>query len=424
MKRRVLFWASAVAVIGVVLAYSLRPKPVEVDIGRVTSGPFTVTVNESGEVRVRELYVISAPLAGRLQRIELEPGDFIEKDQVLAEIVPVEPTLLDVRTEAELMARVNAAEAALQRAVNQHEIAKAEAGKALRYRDRDRIRLEQKAISPPMFEDAEHALRVATTNVSSAEATVEVAKFEREQANAALLYSKSLTDQTAREDRRFTIRSPIEGVVLRQLRESSSVVAGGESILEIGDPRNLEVRIDVLSQDAVRIRPGQRIIIEHWGGRADLTASVSRVDPSAFTKVSALGVDEQRVWIYADFAVPEPAGKPGLPETGEFADQESEPPGSGLGDAYRIEGRIIVYERDGAIQVPAGALFREGNEENAGWAVFRLDSRNRAGKTTITTGERNDIAVEVMAGLEPGDRVVLHPGDKVRQGTLLKEREK
>lgn len=424
MKRRVLFWTSAVAITGAALIYGLRPKPVEVDLGRVTSGPFIVTVNESGEARVRELYAISAPLAGRLERIELETGDLVVKDQVLAEIVPVEPSLLDVRTEAELMARVNAAEAALHRAGNQHEIAKAESEKALRYRDRDRLRLEQGAISPPLLEDAEHALKVAMANLASAAASVEVAGFEREQAHAALLFSKSATGQTPADDRRFAIRSPIDGVVLRRDRESSAVLAGGESILELGDPRSLEVRIDVLSQDAVRIRPGQHINIEHWGGNADLTATVRRVDPAAFTKVSALGVDEQRVWIYADFTVPEPSEKPPLSAPGEFTDQNRDQSGSGLGDAYRIEGRIVIYERELATQVPAGALFRDGNEEGSGWAVFRVDEHHRAEKTIITPGERNDVAVEVMAGLQPGDRVVLHPGDKIRPGSLVKERVK
>lgn len=424
MKRRVLFWASAVVLSGAALIYGLRSRPIEVDLGTVTSGPFIVTVNESGEARVRELYAISAPLAGRLERIELETGDLVEKDQIVAEIVPVEPSLLDVRTETELMARVNAAEAALHRAGNQHEIAKAESDKALRYRDRDRLRLEQGAISPPLLEDSEHALKVATANLASAAATVEVARFEKEQAHAALLYSKSATGQTAPDDRRFAIRSPIDGVVLRRVRESSTVLAGGESILELGDPRNLEVRIDVLSQDAVRIRPGQRINIEHWGGNTDLTATVSRVDPSAFTKVSALGVDEQRVWIYADFTTPQPPEKPSLSAPGEFSDENRQPPGSGLGDAYRIEGRIIIYEREAATQVPAGALFREGNEDDSGWAVFRVDEHNRAEKTIITPGERNDVAVEILTGLQPGDRVILHPGDKIEPGTLVTERVK
>ena len=425
MKRRVLFWASAVALSGVALVYGLRPNPVEVDLGRVTSGPFIVSVNESGIARVRELYAISAPLAGRLERIKLEPGDLVEKDQVVAEIVPLEPGLLDARTETELTARVNAAEATLHRAGNQHDIAKAEAEKALRYRDRDRLRLEQGAISPPLLEDSEHALKVAIANLASAAATEEVAGFDREQARAALLYSKSSTGQTAPQDRRFEIRSPIAGVVLRRNRESSTVLTSGEPILELGDPRNLEVRIDVLSQDAVRIRPGQRIIIEHWGGNSDLTATVSRVDPSAFTKVSALGVDEQRVWISADFTTPEPAQIPPLSAPAEFGDQNRGLPGGGLGDAYRIEGRIVVYEREAATQVPAGALFREENEDGGSdWAVFRVDEHHRAEKTLITPGERNDVAVEVTAGLQPGDRVVVHPGDKIEPGSLLTERVK
>jgi HlyD family secretion protein len=423
MKRKLITWTAFAAIVGSILFFAFRPKPVEVEIGRVKSAPFAVTVDESGEARVRELYQISAPLAGRLERIQLEPGDFIEKDQILAEIVPVEPTLLDVRAEAEAMARFKAAEASFERAGNQFEGANAEAEKSRRYLERDQTRLKNGGISKPMLEDTEHALRIAEANLASAKSSVEVARFERDQAHAALLYSQSAGNQTAPEDRRFTIRSPIAGVVLRRLRESSTVVGAGESILELGDPGDLEVRIDVLSQDAVRIRPGQRILIEHWGGESDLTAVVRRVDPSAFTKVSALGVNEQRVWIHADFetTVPHAEGVAIEPST-DFPSPGGDPRGSGLGDAYRIEGRIVVYEREKAVQVPAGALFREGTNEKSSWAVYRIDPSDRAEKVIIDAGERNDLAVEVIAGLEEDDRVVLHPGDKVKDGVVVKER--
>lgn len=423
MKRKLITWIPVAAIVGSILYFSFRPKPVEVEIGRVISAPFAVTVDESGEARVRELYQISAPLAGRLERIQLEPGDSIEKDQVLAEIVPVEPTLLDVRAEAEASARFNAAEASLERAGNQYAVAEAEAEKSRRYLERDRERLASGGISKPMLEDTEHALRIAEANLASAKSSVEVARFERDQAHAALLYSQSASGPTATEDRRFTIRSPIAGVVLRRLRESSTVVAAGESILELGDPGDLEVRIDVLSQDAVRIRPGQRILIEHWGGASDLTAVVRRVEPSAFTKVSALGVNEQRVWIYADFeTTAPPPGAAAIKPSGEFPSSIADPRGSGLGDAYRIEGRIVVYEREKAVQVPAGALFREGSGGESSWAVFRIDPANHAEKVIIDAGERNDIAVEVHSGLDEGDRVVLHPGDKVKDGVRIRER--
>jgi HlyD family secretion protein len=415
MKARKLIWIAAAAAAGALIFAGLRDQPVEVDLGMIARGPLLVTVNEDGETRIRDPYLISAPLAGRLLRIELEPGDAIAKGDTIAAIDPGEPGLLDVRSEAESQARVSAAEAAYHRTQSQLEIAKAEYDQAQRYLERDQGRFEQQNISSATLEDTQHALRIARGNLAAAQSTLEISRFDLEQAKAAMVHSQSISAPESRPGtRQFEIHSPIDGVVLRRFQESSAVIPIGERILEIGNPRDLEVRIDVLSQDAVRIQPGQRIIIEHWGGNDDLVAWVRRVEPSAFTKVSALGVDEQRVWVYADFSEPESI------QQGQIADptgSDRNPPQ--LGDGYRIEARIVVWEQADVLKVPAGALFRDGDT----WAVYRRDVGGKAERVPIQIGQRNDLEAEVIDGLTAGDRVVLHPSDKVTAGTALKERE-
>lgn len=414
MKPKSLLWTAAALGAGALVYAGLRERPAEVDLRTVSRGPLVVTVNEDGETRIRDPYLISAPLAGRLLRIELEPGDEVRKDEPLATIDPGEPGLLDARTEAEAQARVSSAEAAYQRTQSQLDIAKAEYDQAQRYFQRDQGRFEQQNIAAATLEDSAHALRVARGNLAAAQSTQEIARFDLEQARAALLHSQSLSASGTRpEGRQFEIRSPIDGVVLRRFQESSTVVPLGERLLEIGDPHDLEVRIDVLSQDAVRIRPGQRIVIEQWGGSAELSAWVRRVEPSAFTKVSALGVDEQRVWVYADFA--EAGAIPPGQAAGPTGSNPDPPP---LGDAYRIEARIVVWEQPDVLKVPAGALFREGDS----WAVYRRDASGSAERLLVGIGQRNDLEAEVLSGLQAGDRVVLHPGDRVRPGVTLRER--
>jgi len=427
MKRRRILWALALAALIALIFAALRPRPVEVDLGEAARGAFVVTVDESGETRVRELYAISAPLGGRLERIALEPGDFVEAGQVLAEILPGEPALLDPRSEAELSARARAAEAAHEIARSRREIAEAEEEQAARHYERDQRRLEQGGISAPMLEDAAHALRVARGSRAAARSAEEVARYELEQARAALTHTRSLAEGGEGGDAgegfpRFTLRSPVEGYVLRRYRESSVPVAPGEPLLEIGDPRRLELRIDVLSQDAVRIRPGQRIRVEHWGGEGSLDGWVRRVEPAAFTKVSALGVEEKRVWVYGDFADRQDPGETRLEDPGELGPLEPSEHAGRLGDAYRVEARVVVYEKDGVLSVPVGALFREGAGAGASWAVFRLDAAGRAELVPVVVGERNEVAAEVLEGLEEGNRVVLHPGDRVRPGVAIRAR--
>lgn len=409
--RRHLWKVAAVVVAGLLIWFGFRPRPVEVDVATVSRGVFELSVEEDGETRIRDPYLITAPLVGRLVRVELEPGDRISAGQVIASIDPGEPGLLDARTEAETEARVLAFEAAHRRALSQLEKTKAEETKAERYFERDKLREQKGEIAAPMVEDSEHVLRIARSEVAAAESAVDIAKYELDQAQAALIHSRNLRND-AGGTRQFEIRSPIDGVVLRRFQESSTVVPAAESILEVGDPQDLEIRIDVLSEDAVKIRPGNRVLIEHWGGPQALEALVRRIDPSAFTKVSALGVDEQRVWIYADFAGEDDKG---AAHTGDVT-----PSGAMLlGDGYRIEARIIVSREEDVLKVPSGALFRD--REQGKWAVYRV----MGGQATLTPVERggdNGIETKVSSGLEAGNRVILHPGDRIEDGRVVRLR--
>ncbi len=406
-------WSLPFVVVALLIWMGMRPQAVEVDVATISQGTLEITVDEDGETRIREPYLISAPLSGRLVRVELEPGDSISKGQVIAAIDPGEPGLLDVRTQAQTEARVKAAEASHKRALSQVEIAKAEAEKATRYFERDQDRLAKGNIKKPTLDDTEHALRIARSNVTAASSALDVVKFEMEQAKAALLHSRTLASDDASTGRQFEIESPIDGVVLRRFKESSTMIPAAEGIIEIGDPDDLEIRIDVLSEDAVKIRPGQQVKLENWGGHGELQAHIRRVEPSAFTKVSALGVDEQRVWVYADFIEEKDKGEKTLnPEI---------PAGRTLlGDGYRVEARVVVWQKDGVIKTPSGALFKD--EASKSWAVYKVEN-NRAVLTPVSKGQDNGIEAEIESGLSEGEHVILHPGDRVKDGVTVKSRE-
>jgi HlyD family secretion protein len=406
-------WIVAVVILTILVWLGMRPKPVEVDLATISRGPIEVTVDEDGETRIRDPYLISAPLAGRLVRVELEPGDPIARNQVIAAIDPGEPGLLDARRQAESEARLKAAEAALRRSESQLEIAKAEAEKAARYVERDRERLAKGNISAPTLADTEHALRIARGNETAAQSALEVARFEMEQAEAALLHSRTLADDGIEGGRQFEIRSPIDGVVLRRFQESSTMLPAAEGILEVGNPNDLEIRIDVLSEDAVKIRPGQSVRLENWGGPDALHAHIRRVDPSAFTKVSALGVDEQRVWVYADFVDPDGDSEDRL-------NPELQTGRSLLGDGFRVEARIVVWKKEDVIKAPSGALFR--NEKTNDWAVYRVRD-GRAELVPVVRGQDNGIEAEIEEGLQEADEVILHPGNRIEDGVAVQARE-
>lgn len=377
---------------------AFQPKPVPVDIVRVRKGPLQVSVDENGQTRIRDRYVVSAPLAGRLLRIELEPGDEVTAEATeLAIIEPTDPSLLDERTREESQARSNAAAAAvkkfetmLSKTLAAHRKTESEFARAKKMRDENVINEQQ-------FEDAEHAMQLAADDFRAAQFNKEIAEFEHQLAMAAFkrFDQPTSTDNNAH----LTIQAPVSGVVLRVFQESKTVVTPGMRLIEVGDTTDLELVIDVLSTDAVNIEPGQPVVIEHWGGSQPLSGEVKRVEPSAFTKVSALGVEEQRVNVIVKFTDP-------------VSDR------AGLGDGFRVEARIVTWEHSEVLKVPTSSLFRRG--EN--WAVFVVND-GKAQLRVIEIGRRNSLEAEVKDGLDVNQQVIQFPSDRVKDGIEIVERD-
>jgi len=376
------------------LVYAFLPKPVGVDLATVSRGPLVVTVDEDGKTRLKDRYVVAAPLAGRLQRIELKAGDSVEAGKTLiAAIEPTDPALLDPRARAEAEARVRAAEAKLKQAGPELERALT----AMRFAESKLARIRQlqqsSATTKEEVEERELLFRSTSEEFKSKKFAEDIARFELELAQAALVRTRP--DGV---DGHFEIHAPISGRVLRVYQESATVVTPGTQLLELGDSQQLEVEIDVLSSDAVQIRPGAKVYLEQWGGENPLVASVRLVEPSAFTKISALGVEEQRVNVIADFADP--------------VDSRAT-----LGDGYRVEARIVVWENDDVLRVPTSALFREGED----WSVFVVENE-RAVQRGVKLGRRNNLEAEVLDGLRDGQKVVMYPSDKIEDGVAVTER--
>lgn len=395
-KRWITRGIGAALVVGL-LVWALWPRPELVDIVEVSRGSLVVTLDEEGETRVRERFVISAPVAGRLLRIELAPGDpVVTGETVLATFQPRDPTPLDPRSRAEAESVVKALEAELERAKHERDRARADLEFARRDCERDRRLAVKDFVSGEQLEASELAEKRAVENLDALGHGVDSAVHRLASARARLLH---LSASGARGDEPISIRAPVSGVVLRRIRESESVVAAGEPLLEVGDARDLEILADYLSREAARIRPGARAIIEHWGGAGTLEASVRRVEPSGFTKISALGVEEKRVNVILDLVTP-------------VAERES------LADGFRVETRIVVSECEDVIHAPAGSIFRRGE----GWAVFTVED-GRARLRQVELGARTPAAVEVTSGLSGTDRVIAHPGDAITDGVRVAPRQ-
>jgi HlyD family secretion protein len=350
-----------------------------------------VTIDEEGTTRVRERFVVSAPVAGRIERIELEPGDRVVRGKtVVATLAPAAAPLLDVRTNAELTAAVSAAGAAVGQA-------QAERQRATAVRTRAQSTVERLAKLLKTGAISEDELEAAQTTARSAEEAVRSAEFAVARAEHELQLARARLRPSAPGGGVVTVTAPVDGVVLKRLRESASVVPVGEPLLEIGDASSLEIVADLLSTDAVRVQRGAAVIVERWGGSAPLEGRVRLVEPSGFMKISALGVEEQRVNVIVDFA------------------GETEP--EGLGDGFRVEVQVVTWRDAAALKVPVGALFRRGE----GWAVFTVDD-GRARLTPIQLGQRNDREGQVLGGLSEGQTVVLHPPDTLTDGARVRPR--
>lgn len=380
------------------------PKPVPVDIGKARRGALRITVNEDGRTRVKDRYTISSPLTGNLARVELRPGDTVQKGQVLLRIQPLEAPLLDTRTRAEAEARLAAAQAALLQARSAVGRAQVALDFARSEAQKNRQLSARGAVPMQALERSQLDERTRAEELSSSQFGVKVAEHQADLARAAV-------QQISGGGRRpgaggqggstgLEVVAPIdgEGRVLRVLQTSAGVVQAGAALLEVGDPAALEIVVDVLTQDAIQIQPGAKALIERWGGAQDLRGHVRVVEPSAFTRVSALGVEEQRVNVVLD-----------LDEPREKWAQ--------LGDGYRVECRIIVWEGADVVSVPLSAIFRDGER----WAVFVVKDE-RAVLRHIGLGHRGDMEAEVTEGLAAGEAVVLHPSEQVKAGVKLEKR--
>ena len=382
-------WLS-VAVVGGLLALALWPKATAVDVAAVGRGPLIVTVDEEGETRVRHRFVVSAPLAGRVLRIEFEPGDTVRRGDIVARLRPEEAPLLDARARAEGRAAIESARASVGRARAEEQRTRTLLAQAQRELARARDLAKDGLATSQQLDTREAEVRVVEDAVAAATFAARTAESELRRAEARLEPAPS-----AVSDRVVTLAAPVDGMILKRVRESESVVPAGDPLLEIGDPTQLEIVSDLLSTDAVRVKRGARAIVDQWGGERTLDARVRRVEPAGFTKVSALGVEEQRVNVILDFV-------------------DAAHAIAALGDAYRVEVRIVIWESADVLKVPTSALFRQGDE----WAAYVV-SDGRAVARTLKLGQRTGQEAEVLDGVAAGDVVVVHPGDTLADGARV-----
>ena len=397
-RRRVLIWLVLGALVFSGLVWSFWPEPVQVDMARVTRGPMQVNVSDEGRTRVREVYRVSAPVNGRLLRIDKHAGDkVIGGETVVGDLLPTAPSFLDVRSRAQAEAAVKSAEAAKDLAAAEVRRAKADLAFAVSDLKRAQSLIAGGAISRAELEHAELAYATKAAQLASAEAALQVKDFDLQTAQA-LLMNPGSADAPARQAASIALLAPVSGEVLRVLHESEAVVATGTPLFEIGDPKDLEVVVEMISEDAVGIHKGAPATLTDWGGAGPLRAQVRLVEPSGFTKISALGVEEQRVNVLLDFTEPHSRW-------------------ASMADGFRVIAHIIIWQSENVLQVPISAMFRSGG----GWAVFAVRD-GRARLTPVRVGHVNDETAEVLAGLEVGERVIIHPSDRVRNGVRVETR--
>lgn len=382
-SRKISYWLAALAALAL-LAFFFRPVPLRVDIGHVEKGKMQITVDELGETRSHDRFVVTAPVAGRLARIELHDGDAVQQNQVVALIAPLP---LSIRERNEQAARIAAAESQKRVADEQVRHGLEDLAQARRESKRVERLVKEGFISSQAAEQARNA-EVTIAN------EVEAARFRVKSAAAEVTLAKSgLIAVQDGADALFKVRSPVAGRILRIADASERVVAAGTPLLTVGELSKLEVVIELLSTEAVKVKPGMPVILDGWGGKQSLKAQVRRIEPYAFTKVSALGIEEKRSNVVAD-----------------FMDVPQE-----LGDGYRVNAKIVVWAADAANKVPASALFRCGEE----WCAFVIDN-GLAKRRVVKIGHRNAQEAEVLEGLLPGETVIRHPANQIDEGVRVK----
>lgn len=394
--RRILFWLLFTGGVVAAIVWGFMPRPIPVETAVVKRGPLQVSVEEEGKTRVIDRFVVSAPVDGFARRLNADVGDIVRRGETLLLLDPLRSTVLDPRSRAEAQARVAAAAAALKRAQKEVEAADAEARRWETQLKRTRELHAAGTIADDVLDEISASAERSQAQERSAEYAVEVARHELEAAKTALRHSAAQQAQKPAET--VAVRAPVGGRILKIVHESEGVVDAGEPLLEIANPRGLEVEVELLSADAVKVGPGTRVLFERWGGEHPLQGLVRIVEPVGFTKISALGVEEQRVLVIADITSP--------PE--QWAR---------LGDGYRVEARFILWEGEDVLQIPSSTLFRHGE----GWAVFAV-VEGMAGRQPVELGHRNGLITEVLSGLNEGDTLITHPDDAIDDGIEVQPR--
>lgn len=391
--------AAAAVLIALGFVWALKPKPIAVDIQAVSRAALSVTVDEEAKTTIKNVYAVSAPIAGKVLRTPLKAGDNVEKNTtVVAVIQPPPPSLIDIRSKAELESTAQAAQASLKLA--EAELNQTQAD--LIFAEADLTRAQElskrEVASERTLQKAQMDVDTKKAAVARADANVALRKRQLESTQVRLLTpDQSFVQRIAEAACCYDVKSPESGRVLKVVAESEAIVQSGAPLMEIGNPSDLEITVELLSTDAVRVKPGAKAIIDGWGG-PPLEAHVTKIYPSGFTKVSALGIEEQRVKVLLDFDGPREARER-------------------LGHDFRVFVRIAVYDTPSALRVPLSALFRRGND----WALFAVENGS-ARERKIEIGERNSSYAEVLSGLKEGERIILHPSDKVSDATAVTAR--
>lgn len=384
--RRKWIGALVIAIVAVLVILLLRPSPVRVETGRAARGLMRVTVDEDGETRAHDRFVVAAPIPGRLLRVELEEGDAVAEN---AEVAKIEPLPLNQQQREEVLARIEAAEAAKRQADARLAHAREDHAQAGRDLARAEGLAREGVVSAQMLEQARNAEITSRQEWEAAKFSAIAAASEVKVARSGLIGM----DAGKTGHKVISLRSPVAGRVLRVFEKSERVVLAGTPVLALGDPSQIEVVTDVLTTDAVNVKPGAPVYLESWGGDRPLRAKVRLVEPAGFTKISALGVEEKRVNVIADFV---------------------DPP-NGLGDGYRVEARIVTWEGQNVLKIPGSAAFREGEA----WSVFVIEEGRAHGKR-VEIGHRNQTEVEILQGLTAGQEVILHPSNQLKDGMRVR----
>ena len=392
LSKKQLYLGLTAGLLAIMIILGFVPDPINVSVVRVIKGPFAVYVEEEGQTRLIDRFIISAPMAGYARRVDFKVGDKVQRGDVVIEMEPLRADMLDSRSHAKAQALVSLKQSSLLVVEAEAKAAQAEAAFARDEFARISELYRQALVSREQFQQAQKARRLADAAEESAAHAIDVARFELENAEASL---KAFSAKGS-EKSTISVLAPVDGVILAILHKSEGVVVSGQAMMQLGNPNLIEIQVDVLSEDAVKVAQDMPVIIERWGGEQPLQGCVSRVEPVGFTKLSALGVEEQRVNVIVDLVSP--------------PDQWQS-----LGDAYRVEAKIIIWQQDDVLQVPSSAIFQDGDA----WAVFVHDD-GRAVKRQIQKGKKSGLLTQVISGVTESEQVIAYPDTHLRDGSRVR----